>query len=200
MWKVHAGPSNRTAQNESGELNMFFKNRKGFTLIELVVVAGVIVVVVVVSVYVADALLRRGALRMVDAALQAKDQAATVVHRPGPPTLTADQNGLIWTYQAQGLSAEINTFRVGPLSPDITISNVQVDVPRWTGTRTGQFVTWTGPGNVLEGQTATASFQTSADALIDSGILQANIFVNVIAATRGVRMRSVPTLIPRNAN
>lgn len=176
---------------------MRFRNREGFTLIEFIVVAAVIIVVVAVSVYSADALLRRGALRMVDAALQAKDAAANIVHSPEQPVLTADRNNLIWTYRAQGLSSEINTFRVGPLSPDIAVTNIQVDVPGWTGTRTGQFVTWTGPGNVPEGQTATASFRTSADALIDAGILQADIFVNVIAATRGVRTRSVPTLIPR---
>lgn len=133
---------------------------------------------------------------MLTATLKVKDDGASVVHNPDSPAPTADQNRLVWTYKVRGLTAEINSFQVGPIPPDVPVSQIRVDVPRWTGTRVGQYISWTGPGNVAEGQIATASFETSADAVQASGLLQALIFVDVLPARRGVRPSTVPTVIP----
>ncbi|WNM63786.1 hypothetical protein [Candidatus Nitrospira neomarina] len=127
---------------------------------------------------------------------RAKDQAASVTHDPLGPVPTSDQNNLVWTYEVTGLHSEINSFHVGPIDTDITTTNLMVDVPRWTATRSGKFVECTGPGNVLEGVTATASFQTTADSGIGAGTLQALIYVNIVYATKGVRPVTKVTHVP----
>jgi hypothetical protein len=138
-----------------------------------------------------------GAGRAVTSIAQQRDDAANVIHNANPPALTSDQNNLVWTYQVSGLSSEINSFQVGPVSPNVTVSSIAVDVPGWTGTRAGEFITWTGPTNVPEGQVAVATFQTSADVKTGTGILKAIIFVDVLPAKRGARPKTAPTFIPQ---
>ncbi len=127
---------------------------------------------------------------------RAKDEAASVTHDPIGPVPTTDQNNLVWTYTVSGVHSEINSFDVGPIDADITTTNLMVDVPRWTATRSGKFVKFTGPGNVREGVTATASFQTTADSGIGAGTLQALIYVNIVHATNGVRVITKVTHVP----
>jgi hypothetical protein len=59
---------------------------------------------------------------------KARDMQASVTHNPSGPVPTSDQNNLVWTYGVTGLYSEINSFRVGPVDPDITTSNLVVDV------------------------------------------------------------------------
>jgi len=127
---------------------------------------------------------------------RAKDMQASVTHNPSGPVPTSDQNNLVWTYKVTGLYSEINSFRVGPIEPDITTSNLVVDVQGWAATRSGEFVVFTGPANVLEGVTATASFQTSTDSGIGTGTLLATIFVDIVSATRGARDVTKVTYVP----
>ncbi len=171
------------------------RDSRGFTLVQLLVGVVVVAGVVALGVTVTNVGVI-GAGGVVRASLELTDQAAAVVHNSESPTITSDGNDLIWTHRVTGRSSEINSFQVGPIPLDVRVRNITVDVSGWTGTLSNQFITFVGPGNVRLGDTATASFRTSADASQTVGVLKALIFVDVVPATRGVRPSTASTLIP----